>query len=275
MKKGLVLTLILAALVGVGCSKKKNSVAATTKKTVPVVDIPDGPFSPDGSGPGQGPGDDDGLTFEAGGTGSLVIDGSTEGQKNMLLSEYTGRSMNDPKNIRVNLNFRKTGTKTWGGTVTTTYVENGNIYYWYFDSGSSKEVTQYNVWFKDGGKPVFHAVLEDYYFGAVVVTIDEYTDLGDGAGAEDEVSGSIWFKNYGLTYAPHPPTNCWFVVFRKGDTPYDCRPWPSGDLNNTYLDVDPTKQSSDPFKGYKRLGRFHGVSIKDAFDGGVNLESIK
>ncbi|MCB0355832.1 MAG: hypothetical protein KDD40_02435 [Bdellovibrionales bacterium] len=270
--KGLILTIALASLMTVGCAKKKNSAVATppiVDPAPPVVDVPVGPYVPPGTGPGAGPGQFNGLDFEVGGTTAFEIEGNTVSQKNYLLSEYTGRSMNDPKNMTLNVNFVKIGENNWGGTITTAYEENGYTYYWYFSTGSSEEATKYNKWFEKDGKLVFHAVLEDFEMGAVVIVIDDFLDLGDGH-IEDSVSGSIWFKNYGITYAPHPPTHCWFVSFKGTDTgtPYDCRPWPSSDgYNNTYASVYPTRQSEDPYKGYKKLGNFQNLSLEKAFNG--------
>ncbi|MCB0392772.1 MAG: hypothetical protein KDD58_15890 [Bdellovibrionales bacterium] len=271
--KGLILTLFAVSLLTVGCAKKKNTPepqpSPVVEEETPVVEVPNGPYVPPGNGPGNGPGTYNGLTFENGGTASFVIEGNSVSQKNLLLSEYTGRSMNDPQNMGINVNFVKVGDSNWGGTITTVYVENGYTYYWYFSTGSSEQATKYNKWFEKDGKMVFHAVLEDFEAGAVVLVIDEVLDLGDGQ-IEDSVSGSLWFKNYGITYAPHPPTHCWFVSFKGLDTgtPYDCRPWPSSDgYNNTYADVYPTRQSSDPYKGYKKLGSFHSLSLEEAFNG--------
>ncbi|MCB9024717.1 MAG: hypothetical protein H6625_00230 [Bdellovibrionaceae bacterium] len=270
--KGLTI-LVALSLLFIGCAEKKNKVESPavrdTSNDVPVVDVPAGPFVPPGTGPGSGPGTFNGLDFDVGGTSAFEIEGNSIQQKNFLLSEYTGRPMNDPKNMSLNVNFIKIGENNWGGTITTAYTENGQLYYWYFSSGSSEEATKYNKWFEKDGKQVFHAVLEDFEVGAVVLVIDDALDLGDGP-IEDSVSGSLWFKNYGITYAPHPPTHCWFVSFKGTDTgtPYDCRPWPTSDnYNNTYLSVYPTRQSSDPYKGYKKLGSFHNLSIKKAFNG--------
>ena len=277
--KGIIILIVLSTLF-MGCAKKKNKTAAPTAPPIeeippeaPVIVVPEGPYVPPGTGPGSGPGTFNGLNFDVGGTAAFEIVGSSAQQKNLLLSEYTGRSMNNPTNMSLNVNFVRIGASNWGGTVTTAYNENGFLYYWYFSSGSSEKATQYNKWFVKDGKKVFHAVLEDFEMGAVVLVIDGYLDLGDGQN-EDLASGSLWFKNYGITYAPHPPTHCWFVSFKgmDTDTPYDCRPWPTSDgFNNTYLSVYPTRQSSDPYKGYKKLGTFQSLSLNKAFNGDTNF----
>jgi len=162
--------------------------------------------------------------------------------------------MNNPQNIKVNLNMVKTSGGTFGGTATISYTENGGLYTGYFTAGSSPEATKYNRTFSIGGKTVWHGIFEDF-MGGIVVVIDDIVDLGDGAGTQDLVSGSVWFKNFGLTYAPHPPTYCWFPYAG----PYDCRPWPSGNGVNTYA-------AAEPAGGYVKLGTFTGLSVKKAFN---------
>ena len=105
------------------------------------------------------------------------------------------------------------------------------------------------------GQKVWHGVFDDFYFGALVVVIDGVSDLGDGQGAQDLVSGTVWMKNFAATRAPHPPTYCWFVSFG----PFDCRPWPVGEGMNTFA-------SKDPQGGYVKLGTFSGLSLRAAFN---------
>jgi hypothetical protein len=230
--------LLLAAAMTVGCAKESKKGSG-----VPVATVPPGggPYIPPGTGPGQNPG----TTY--GGSAPLsIVSVST-------LSTYTGRPMNNPSNIRINLNMIRSGS-AWAGTATVTYNENGYAYQGYFTTGSQTEATKYNVsWTTAKGK-VWHGIFEDF-LGGLVVVIDGIVDLGDGAGPQDNASGSVWFKNFGLTYAPHPPTYCWFVS--RG--PYDCRAWPDGSGMNTY-------QSVNPGGGYTKLGTFTGMSIKGAFN---------
>ena len=77
---------------------------------------------------------------------------------------------------------------------------------------------------------------------------------------EDKVSGSVWFKNFTLTYAPHPPTHCWFVSLG----PYDCRAWRAEHGVNTTAAVLPDS-------GYVKLGSFSELSLEEAFNGELEL----
>ncbi|MBK9039787.1 MAG: hypothetical protein IPL83_11600 [Bdellovibrionales bacterium] len=70
------------------------------------------------------------------------------------------------------------------------------------------------------------------------------------------MGGKVYFKNFGLTYAPHPPTRCWFVSLG----PYDCRAW------KTDRSVDTTR-SIYPDSDYVELGSFAGMVLDEAFNG--------
>ncbi|MBX7232474.1 MAG: hypothetical protein K1X29_10350 [Bdellovibrionales bacterium] len=179
-----------------------------------------------------------------------------------LFSQYTGRAMNNPQNIKLNLNLVKSSGGTFGGTATITYIDNNYGYEGYFSAGSSAEATKYNVAFSYGNQKVWHGIFEDLrpassIGGGIVVVIDQMVNLGDGAPIEN-VGGSVWFKNFTYTYAGHPPTYCWFVSLG----PYDCRPWPSKDRVNTYAD-------KNPGNGYQQLGTFSNLNQKNAFNGEV------
>jgi hypothetical protein len=242
-------------LMGCGDDKRKKAQGPT----VPFVPIPPGggPFVPGGTGPGQGPG----ANWSFGGTGDVSYVSIAR------FSEYTNRPMNNPQDVRININFTKTGDVSYGGTISIGYTDNGIYHEGFFTTGASEKATRYNVWFFDpdnDDERVFHAVAEDF-LGGLVIVIDNYVDLGDGSGIET-ASGSIWFKNFDISVdlddypvysiGPHPPTYCWFVSLG----PYDCRPWPSGDGMNTY-------SSKNPRAGYKKLGDFDGLDLDAAFNG--------
>lgn len=273
MKKLIVSLVTLSTLIMSGCASEK-SVNPNAVTNPPQVDMSQ-PYVPPGNGPGSGPGTNGSWVW--GGTAPLEIAGSTQLAKNDRLSEYAGHSINNPSDIRVNMNFKKIGNN-WGGTVTISYTDTDGFHEGtIFTTGGSEEEVQFNVWYHANGQTVFHAVLEDGCIdgasiwgtcGGLVIVIDEVIDLGDGEPVET-VGGSIWFDNFTPTYAPHPPTRCWFVYFHKGDTPYDCRPWPSGNYNNTYAGVNPT--SSD----YTLLGRFSGMNLNEAFNGEFNLSDVQ
>lgn len=249
MKRLVLITLLsLVTSMNVACAKKKSS--GPGPAPAPDVIAPNGPFVPPGDGPGNGPGED----WQYGATVSLSISSLS------VMSQYTGRPMNQVKNPRLNLNLVKHGN-AYGGTVAIRYEENNNTYQGFFTSGDTDKSNQYNIWFTYGGKDVWHGIFEDY-LGGLVVVINDVVDLGDGQGPQDEVGGVVYFKNFGLTYAPHPPTYCWFVSLG----PYDCRAWPSGTGMSTTSSDIPTGAS-----GYKKLGSFHDMSLEDAFNGELSL----
>lgn len=244
MKHGLKTIIALISLVVLaGCAKEKKK-ATASEPPPPVVAVPSGPYVPPGSGPGQGPG----QNWEYGATAELKVVSTSR------MSDYTGRPMNNPTNIKVNVNLEKYGSG-YGGHVSISYDDNGYHEEGYFTSGSSEQEVKYNIWFHKSGEYAYHGFFEDF-LGGVILVIDEWIDLGDGAGPEDKIGGSIWFKNFGLTYAPHPPTRCWFVSLG----PYDCRSW------KTDRGVETTR-AIDPDSGYQKLGTFTGMSLKDAFNG--------
>ena len=154
-------------MVSIGCAKKKKS----APPAAPVVVVPDGPYIPPGSGPGQGPGDN----WEFGGTAPLKL------RSLSVMSDYTGRVMNNPQNVSININLVKAGSG-YGGHVSITYSDNGQDYNGYFTSGSSAEEAKYNIWFKKDGHHVWHGFFEDF-LGGLIVVIDEVVDLGDGQGS--------------------------------------------------------------------------------------------
>lgn len=244
------MTLVSLALVA-GCAKEKKRDTPAAEEP-PVVEVPQGPYVPPGNGPGQGPG----TSWEWGGSAELTITGSSLRERNDRMSEYTGRPMNNPQNIRLNVNLVKTGS-AYGGVVTISYSDNGKQEQGYFTSGSSAKEVQYNIWQHKDGKYAYHGFFEDF-LGGLIVVLDEWVDLGDGNGLENLIGGKVYFKNFGLTYAPHPPTRCWFVSLG----PYDCRAW------KTDRAVDTTR-AIYPDSGYVELGHFSGMNLSEAFNGEI------
>lgn len=236
---------ILSLLIfATGCAKEKKRQSEVPPVEPPVVEVPQGPYVPPGTGPGEGPGDD----WEWGGSAELKI------QSLGRMSEYTKRPMNNPKDIRINVNLTKSGNG-YGGVVTISYVDNGRQEQGYFTSGSSEKEVQYNIWQHKDGLYAYHGFFEDF-IGGLVLVIDQWVDLGDGKGPENRVGGKVYFKNFDMTYAPHPPTRCWFVSLG----PYDCRAW------KTDRGVDTTR-AIYPDSGYLELGSFTGMKLNEAFNG--------
>ena len=236
------------------CAQKVDkSKKSAQEEEPPVVDPTPDDNEPTEDGPGGGPG----ATFKYGGTTSFVP------VNNIVFSDYEGEPVNNPRNIVVNVNLVRYGSKYYGGHVTIAYEDDIGQGYeeWkaYFESGGSEQSTKYNQWIEEETK--FHGVFEDFR-GAIVLVIDQFVNLGDGEGIEDNAGGSIWFKNFGRTPAPHPPTYCWFVSLG----PYDCRPWPSGHGMDTNMSVNPASGS-----GYTLLGHFSGLSLKKAFNNQLHI----
>ncbi len=246
-------------VLGVGCGKQ-NSKAPTSgiDPNAPVVNIDPNGYVPKGTGPGEGPG----VNWEFGGTAELTVTDLSS------LSAYTARPMNDPQDLKVNLNFKKVKSRdannSFGGTVSISYKDNGYTHQGSFTSGTSTESNKYNLWFRSASGPVYHGFFEDY-LGGLIVVIDEVLDLGDGE-VQDKASGSLWFKNFEVSKAPNPlygslpgfgrpQTFCWFISIG----PYDCRGWIRDNKVQTRL-------TTAPGNGYKKLGEFEGMPLSEAFN---------
>ncbi len=252
-------TLILLGVISIllmGCAEKKssNGVDNSQNSDLTVIEPGEGPFIPEGSGPGEGPGDN----WEYGATAQFQLHSLER------LMEYTMQARNNPTNIRINVNLTNKGGNRYGGTVAISYTDSGQYYEGFFTSGDSEGDNRYNIWFTKNGKNVYHGFFEDYY-GAIVLVVDEMESGGDGQ-APDQASGRVYFKNFDLAYAPNPlygslpgwgnpRTYCWFISIG----PYDCRSWKSGN------DVDTTRDIN-PDSGYKLLGSFSGLDVEDAFN---------
>ena len=217
------------------------------------------PYMNGGVNPGPGTG---GTTttpppFSGGATATLTIDGNGVAQQNQLMAQYTKRAMNNPQNIQVNVNLSKTyGGQGYGGSIQIRYQDNGVTYQGTFSANQSDPAdTAYNIFFNSGGKKVFHGFFEDS-LGAIIIVFDQIYDLGDGSPTSGQSTGSIYFKNFEGTYAPHPPAHCWRVSIG----PYDCRAWKWGDGVATTYAVYP-----ESFY-YTRLGTFSTMNLYQAFN---------
>lgn len=241
----------MLALTTIHCAKKES--ANTSQDSTPVVQT-NGPFYPPYVGPGQNPG----ANLIYGGTAELKFLSAA------VYREYAQRyisNLSQLSDVKINLNLNKYSNEAYGGTVTVRYVLNGVTYEGFFTSGDTSDAVKYNIWFTKNNNKVWHGLFEDF-LGAIVVVIDGVASLGDGLSNDDLVSGSIWFKNFEPTPAPHPPTYCWFVSLG----PYDCRAWKSGTGINT-------KQGPEPLSGdgYTKLGTFQDLDVNKAFNGELSL----
>lgn len=258
MKAKIIFTAIMALTIGVGCAKKDGSAPAAPAATettpgAPTIPNPTGPYVPPTTGVGQDPGN----SFTFGGTTDFTFENVS------TYRQYTQRYINNLSeltNIKLNLNFDRFQTK-YGGTATIRYTYQGLVYEGFFTGGQDAAGAKYNVWYTDSGKKVFHAFFEDF-MGAIILVIDQTASLDDGYQPGDKVGGTIYFKNFPQTGAPHPPTYCWYVSLG----PYDCRAWKSGNAVDTYKSVHPGVND-----GYTKLGSFSNMDIDKAFNGDVQL----
>lgn len=247
----LILVLATLALMGVGCAKELKSGNAVI--TPPVVN----PTYPVNAPPGQGVGSA-GDNWSYGSTVAFTPD-SLE-----IFNTYVAtHPLNNPTNVKLNVNIVDVGGGHFGGQVKLAYDDAGQHYEGYFvagtgtnqkfDSyGTNNDVglyhAQYNTWFNNGKN--FTGFFQDSY-GAIVLVIDNVMTQGDGQGSSI-VSGSIWFKNFKQTFAPQGSQRyCWFIY----DGPYNCRSTTVINKSNAY-----------PSDGYRRLGTFTGLSRSKAFN---------
>lgn len=248
----LILVLATLALIGVGCAKETKT-ADTTVVTPPVVN----PTYPVGAPPGQGAGSA-GDSWAYGNTVAFTPD-SLE-----IFNTYVGtHPLNNPSNVKLNVNLVDVGGGHFGGQVKLAYDDAGQHYEGYFVAGTGKNQSytsmgtnrdvglyhaQYNTWMTSGTQ--FAGFFQDAY-GAVVLVIDKVVSQGDAQGAS-YVSGSLWFKNFTKTMAPQGTERyCWFIY----NGPYDCRSTTIINKSNVY-----------PSDGYRRLGTFTGLSKSKAFN---------
>jgi hypothetical protein len=249
--------LVIAMAVGmaIGCAKDKKSAGSAAPVPPPAAGpIVPPPFQQDGGQPGQ--------HWQWGASAAFeFVDPYTA-------LEYSGRAMNNPKEVKINVRLEKRGNG-FGGYLAVSYKDDGNVYREgvfvngssYFPNTSLVDAARYNVWatFPEGSG--FHGFFQDT-IGAVVLVVDQFFSEGDGQ-PPTTGGGKLYFKNftappyYGSPY-PYSPTHCWFISLG----PNDCRAWKSGNGVNTL-------QSRYPDQGYKLLGSFQGLDLKKAFGSSI------
>jgi hypothetical protein len=249
----LILILASLALLGMGCAKEMKAGDNAVATPPPVVN----PTFPVNAPPGQG----------AGTAGDNWTYGSTAAFKPAsmeIFNTYVGtHPINNPTNIKLNVNVLDVGGGHFGGQVKLAYDDAGQHFEGYFVAGTgtnqsfesygtNKDVglyhAQYNTWFNNGKN--FSGYFQDSY-GAIVLVVDSVMNQGDGQGSSI-VGGSIWFKNFTKQMNIQGPQRyCWFIY----TGPYVCR-------STTVMD----KSNPFPSDGYRLLGTFSGLSKSKAFN---------
>ena len=260
----LIIPIVLASLMGFGCSKLSSQGKGAGNTTVQPP-IPVDPNPPVGTGSGTGSGSPY-SPFYSGGATVQFTPVSLE-----VMNEYVAtHPLNNPSNFQININVAQSEAARYGGTVRIGYTDSGMTYSGDFKAGMGRNQSnkgmydnntlqaQYNYWFKYQGKTVFSGFFEDNY-GAVVLVLEPETATNPGNDAEPfsvTYKGSIYFKNFGVTTSPYindTTRSCWFTY--KG--PADCR----SNIVMTKCALQPGTEA-----GYKLLGTFTGVDVKKAFN---------
>lgn len=252
MKTQLLLLLLIASFVGIGCSNK-NATATPPVATDPIAEAPVDPGTPGGGGT------DGGLASTGGDTVDFVPASFN------IFNAYVGtHPLNSPKNIKLTVDLKDNGSLRFYGSIKISYEDNGQTWSGTFESGDGKNQSikslkdndemesRFSYWFNKDGKTVFSGIYQDQ-LGAVVIVVDKTLDQGDGQGAS-YVSGSIYFKNFAQTMSVQSPyRKCWYIY----DGPHDCRTATVMSKSGLYPTTD---------EGYRKLGTFTGLSRVKAFN---------
>ncbi|MFZ3231674.1 MAG: hypothetical protein WA160_15805 [Pseudobdellovibrio sp.] len=268
----LIILLALIGLMGAGCSKSNSQAAAPAATVVSAVIID--PAAPAFNNNGGS------ISSTSGGASASFTPSSLQ-----VMTDYVAtHPLNNPTNIKVNVNLSQVESGRYGGAITISYMDNGIQYNGVFNSGMGKNQSfkgmydnnslesAYNYWFKYEKQLVFTGVFQDS-FGAVTITLIPETTTTSSTGNDGEpiststtYKGSIYYKNFLVQSNPYVGGNttgtmaqqssyrsCWFTY--KG--PYDCR----SNVIQTKCGLTPGVEA-----GFKMLGTFTGLNIKTAFN---------
>lgn len=177
--------------------------------------------------------------------------------------------LNNPTDIKINVNLAQAGQGRYGGSVSISYTDNGVRYTRDFKAGMGKNQSfsgmydnnryeaDYNYWFNYDNQMTFSGFFEDQY-GAITITLVPQTTPAGGSDAEPLISGPyrgyVYFKNFATTFAEHSPYRaCWFTY----TGPYDCR----SNVIQTKSGLFPGSEAS-----YEQLGTFSDIDVNIAFN---------
>jgi hypothetical protein len=252
------LTIALLALTAIGCNTGGGMSSGSSTDTSVVTAVVPNPWTGTGTA-GNNLG-------SSGGSAQLITSAA-------LMQMYSGHPVASADDVTVTVqldNFEDSDfVGNYSGYLTISYNNGGEYMQGVMWTGDTTTDTQYNIWYNDPttGKRIFHGIFEDeppsypgtQTAGGIILVIDNAESLGDGA-LDGTVSGSVWFKNYGITTASKPETKCWFIQLG----PYDCQSWPNN-ASAYSPGIDP-KRSIYPDSGYIKLGTFSGLNATDAFN---------
>jgi hypothetical protein len=265
MKKLILISAMALGLIGVGCSKTSSNSNNNTNTAT-------------GGTPTTGGGDPgaplDGPTTGGNGSGYTVEfkPSNLEAMRQYVLPGAPHVALNNPTNLRINLNLAQAASGRYGGNITISYVDNGVTSTGVLTAGSGRNPTikggydndrlqsDYNYFFTFENQLVFTGFFEDQ-FGSITIALTPDEPIGGGNDAEPltvPYKGSIYFKNFKNTSGQfvvknQPYRPCWFIYTGV----FDCR-----------STVIQSKSGLEPGvgAGYTLLGTFTNVDIKKAFN---------
>lgn len=261
MKKlTLIISVITLGVMGIGCSKSNSNSANNTTALGYIPPVIIDPLPP-GSGGGGG-------TTPI--TGGATVDLITTTDKMRAYAAIAGNvyTLNNPTNIKVNINLAQADAGRYGGSVIITYMDNGVQHTGVLKAGMGKNIemqggydngkleAEYNYWFTFENRLVFTGFFEDS-FGAITLTLTPDVVAGGGNDAEPlnvKYKGEISFRNFKVEKTLFYRA-CWFNY--TGLNGQDCR----SNIIQTKCGLAPGVDA-----GYTVLGTFTNVDIKQAFN---------
>lgn len=266
MKKLILISAIALGLISVGCSKtssnSNNGNTATGTGTVPPVIID--PTAPnDGSGSSGGSGSGATVAFTPANLSAM---------RQYVLPGAPYVALNNPTDVKINLNLEQAESGRYGGNITISYMDNGVQSSGTLAAGLGRNPiikggydndrlqADYNYWFTFENQLVFTGFFEDQY-GSITIALTPDEPIGGGNDAEPltvPYKGSIYFKNFkntsgGFVLKNQPYRPCWFIY----NGVFDCR----STVIQTKCGLEPGVDA-----GYTLLGTFTNVDIKKAFN---------
>ena len=287
--KNMLLTLIIPAMLMVGCAEEKKKKSSTNTGGGVIVDVCNPAVE-----------DCNGVVNPCLTTDCNVVAGTAVTVTNISLSAYRSLRKNTslnsssiPTDMKFALDVYKAGQGFAGDmaisftannqkiTMGGTTILSSNAY----SDTAIAEDSKYNVQFAngtwhgffDGREPVLGYANTAITIRNFIVVVDAIEGGSEGDGAPLTGRGSIWFRNtpnnpeycynppYGISYDAYyascgaaylSPTVCWKVSLG----PNDCRTWKNGNDVNTF-------QALYPGSEYTKLGNFSGLNLSTSFNG--------